>query len=118
MLKFKLDEHLPIEAVGVLTTAGHDAVTVPQQRMGGQPDPNIARVCQQEDRAMVTLDLDFADIRVYPPADYRGIIVFRLARLDKRRVLTAFQRLVPLLELEPLIGKLWIVEEGRVRIRG
>lgn len=118
MLKFKVDENLPLEAATLLATAGHSAVTVPEQQLGGQPDPNIAVVCQSEERAMVTLDLDFADIRVYPPADFAGIIVLRLARLDKHHVLDALKRLLPVLNQEPLAGKLWIVEEMRVRIRG
>jgi predicted nuclease of predicted toxin-antitoxin system len=86
--------------------------------MGGQPDPNVAGVCQQEDRALLTLDLDFADIRAYPPTNYGGIIVLRLARLYKPHVLAVIQRLVPLLLSEPLIGKLWIVDETTVRVRG
>ena len=66
MLKFKVDENLPTEAAELLTGAGHDAVTVRDQRMAGQPDANVATVCQREDRVVVTLDLDFADIRAYP----------------------------------------------------
>jgi predicted nuclease of predicted toxin-antitoxin system len=92
-------------------------VTVPDQQMGGRPDPDVAAVCQREHRAVVTLDLDFSDIRAYPPADYAGIIVLRLARLSKHRVLAAVQRLLPLLVQEPLSGKLWIVDESNVRIR-
>ena len=118
MGKFKVDENLPTEAANVLRGAGHDAVSVMDQQMGGQPDANVAAVCQQEDRVVVTLDLDFADIRAYPPADYPGIIVLRLARLDKRRVLSVMQRLVALVEQEPLAGKLWIVDESSVRVRG
>ena len=112
MGKFKLDENLPTEAADVLRSAGHHAVSVMDQQMGGQPDDNVAAVCQQEDRAVVTLDLDFADIRAYPPADYPGIIVLRLARLDKQRVLSVMQRLAPLVDEEPLAGKLWIVDES------
>lgn len=118
MSKFKVDENLPTEAAELLTGAGHDAVTVGDQRMVGQPDTNVATACQREGRAVVTLDLDFADIRAYPPADYAGIIVLRLARLDKPRVLSVLQRLLPVLEREPLVGKLWIVEETVVRVRG
>ena len=117
MLKFKVDENMPAEAAALLAGAGHDALTVPEQRLGGQSDPNIAAVCRQEDRAIVTLDLDFADIRAYPPADYAGIVVLRLSRLDKARILAAIQRLLPLLEQEPLNGLLWIVEDARMRIR-
>lgn len=118
MLKFKVDENLPAEAAELLSSAGHDAVTVGEQRMVGEPDMNVAMVSQREGRAVVTLDLDFADIRAYPPGDYGGIIVLRLARLDKPRVLSVLQRLLPLLEGEPLVGKLWIVEETSVRVRG
>jgi hypothetical protein len=42
--------------------------------LAGQPDPRIAAVCQAESCALVTLDLDFADIRRFPSQDYHGII--------------------------------------------
>ncbi len=118
MLKFKVDENLLTEAAGLLAGAGHDAVTVRDQHMVGQPDTNVAAVCLHEGRVVVTLDLDFADIRAYPPADYAGIIVFRLTLLDKFHVLSVLQRLLPVLKREPLVGKLWIVEETSVRVRG
>jgi predicted nuclease of predicted toxin-antitoxin system len=116
-LKFKLDENLPIEAASLFSAAGHDALAVPQQLLGGQPDPNVAAVYRSEGRAVVTLDLDFADIRLYPPTDYPGIVVFRLARLDKHKVLAALKRLISVLNQEQLAGKLWIAEETRIRIR-
>ena len=117
MVKFKVDENMPVEVAALLVTAGHDALTVPDQQMGGHADPAVAEVCRHEGRALVTLDLDFADIRAYPPADYPGIIVLRLSRLDKHRVCSAVQRLSPTLDQEPLTGKLWIVDETTVRIR-
>jgi hypothetical protein len=55
MGKFKLDENLPLEATDVLQGAGHDAVSVMDQQMGGQSDTNVAEVCQQEGRVIVTL---------------------------------------------------------------
>jgi predicted nuclease of predicted toxin-antitoxin system len=113
-----VDENLPAEAVEILAQAGHDAVSVLDQGLGGQPDPNVATVCQKEHRVLVTLDLDFADIRAYPPVDYSGVIVLRLVRLDKPRILPVIQRLVHLMQTEPLAGKLWIVDETTVRVRG
>lgn len=118
MAKFKVDENLPTEAAELLRRAGHDAVTVMDQHLGGQPDAKVASACQEDGRAVVTLDLDFADIRAYPPADYPGIIVLRLARLDKRRVLSVMERLLTIPEQEPLAGKLWIVDEASVRVHG
>jgi predicted nuclease of predicted toxin-antitoxin system len=87
MPKFKLDENMPVEAAQLLAAAGHDVATVVDQGMGGQPDATVATACQVERRAIVTFDLDFADIRAYPPADYHGIIVFRLSRPTKHHLL-------------------------------
>ena len=66
-MRFKVDENLPIEIAKLLRDAGHDALTVQEQRLGGGSDPDIAAVCKEENRALVTLDVDFGDIRSYPP---------------------------------------------------
>ena len=59
---FKLDENLPGALAGLFAKAGHDAVTVSEQEMTGASDPSIVAVCCSEGRALVTLDMDFADI--------------------------------------------------------
>jgi predicted nuclease of predicted toxin-antitoxin system len=68
-MKFKLDENLPIEASIMLREAGHDSLTVLDQKMGGKTDNEIIQICSQEHRALITLDLDFADIKTYPPSN-------------------------------------------------
>jgi predicted nuclease of predicted toxin-antitoxin system len=116
-MRFKVDENLPVEVAHLLREAGHEATTMLEEHLGGSDDRTVASICQQESRALVTLDLDFADIRTYPPAQYAGMVVFRLARQDKSHVLEVCARVIPLLSHEPLVQRLWIVEENRVRIR-
>lgn len=118
MASFKVDENLPSEVTALLRDTGYDAVSVHDQEMVGFTDDNIADICKAEKRAMVTLDLDFADIRAYPPENYFGLIVLRLDRQDKPHVLDVFARLVSKLDDEALAGKLWIVNEQTIRIRG
>jgi len=118
MPRFKLDENLPAQTASVLRDAGHDTTTVSDQQLAGEADSKVASVCKDEGRVLVTLDLDFADIRLYPPRDYAGIIVLRLARQDKQVVLDAVRRLAPILHEEPLARFLWIVEGNRIRIHG
>jgi len=96
---------------------GHEAVTVDDQRLVGASDRHLAEVCKTEGRVFVTLDLDFADIRTYPPDEHPGLIVLRLARQDKPHVLDVFRRTLKAVRQEPLEGRLWIVEEKRIRIR-
>ena len=117
-MEFKVDENLPVEVADLLRQVGYDAVTVFEQHLEGSPDSDMASVCQEEGRALITLDTDFADIRAYPPAQFPGLIVLRLHRQDKPHVLEVIGRLIPLLSSEPLEHLLWIVEETRLRIRG
>jgi predicted nuclease of predicted toxin-antitoxin system len=117
-MKFKVDENLPIEVAQLLREAGHDVYSVHEQGLSGAKDHALADVCQIERRALVTLDTHFADIRTYPPKDYSGLMVLRLARQDKLQVLEVVRRAQKLLSSETLEGKLWIVDETRVRVRG
>lgn len=116
-MKFKIDENLPIEVAGLLRQAGYDAATVYDQKLVGEADENIATVCQSEQRSIVTLDTDFADIRAYSPEQYSGIIVMRLRQQDKQYVLDIVKRWIKSLPEETLEGRLWIVDERQIRIR-
>ncbi len=116
-MKFKIDENLPVETADLLREAGYDAITVVEQQLGGSADSEIASRCQVEGRSLVTLDADFADIRTYPPAEFAGMIVLRLRSQDKPHVLETLNHLIPVFDSEPLDRRLWIVEEGRLRIR-
>ncbi|MEK7275182.1 MAG: DUF5615 family PIN-like protein [Candidatus Desantisbacteria bacterium] len=117
-MKFKIDENLPTEAANLFREAGHDTMTVSDQHLVGSPDTDIASVCQREGRILVTLDLDFSDIRVYQPDEFPGLVVLRLRRQDKLRVLAFIRRIIPVLSQEPINRHLWIVEENKIRIRG
>jgi len=116
-MKFKIDENLPIQAAQKLRAAGHDVMTIVEQEMVGHPDESVAKICRKERRVLVTLDLDFADIRAYPPHEYPGILVLRLLRQDKAFVLDVLDKILPFLNQEPLDKRLWIVEKNRIRIR-
>lgn len=116
-MNFKIDENLPVEAAELLRQAGHNATTVMEQGLAGSSDINLASVCQQENRALITLDVDFADIQAYPPAEFSGLIVLRLRRQDKPYVLQRLTRLIRMFSTEALERHLWIVEEEQVRVR-
>jgi len=116
-MKFKIDENLPIELATLLQNEGYDASTIYSEDLKGVKDPTVIAVCQHEQRVLITLDLDFADIKTYPPKDYAGIIVLRVYKQDKPYLISFFQKLIPAIGQHPLEGHLWIVEEGKIRIR-
>lgn len=116
-MQFKIDENLPVEVAERLQQAGYEAATVYDQNLAGEDDHKLALVCQAEQRALITLDTDFADIRTYPPGQYAGLVVLRLKHQDKGSVLKVVARLVTAFATEKLEGYLWIVDEKRIRVR-
>jgi len=117
-MRFKIDENLHPEAATLLARAGHDVATVIEQGLRGRPDPDIAQVCRAENRVLIMLDKDFGDIRSYPPHEYPGIIVCRLMSQSRANVIAVFQKVERWLGEYPLAGRLWIVDECEIRIRG
>jgi predicted nuclease of predicted toxin-antitoxin system len=113
---FKVDENLPQEAVDLLAGLGFDAVSVRDQGLAGSLDDVVLEVCANEGRALVTLDLDFSDIRMIRAIE-AGVILLRLSSQDRESVLSVLKRLGPVLEQEQLRHSLWIVEPNRVRVR-
>jgi predicted nuclease of predicted toxin-antitoxin system len=117
-MKFKIDQNLPVEAADLITAAGHDAMTVYQQSLSGAPDERIVDVCKNEDRILITADLDLSDIRRYPPSQAPGYMVLRLPRQSKQAVLELLAKAIPMLASHRIDGRLRIVEPDRLRIRG
>jgi hypothetical protein len=104
-MKFKLDENLPGEGVQILRAAGHDAVT--RDIRGRSNGGSCSSRCTSGSAT-----------RTYSPGSSAGIVVLRLGRQSKAVVLAAIAEVAAAAVDEPVTGKLWIVEDGRLRIRG
>ena len=116
-MRIKLDENLPLQLKRLFRESGHDAVTVLDQGMRGATDSDVALVCLAEERVLISQDLDFADIRMYPPGEHPGIVVFRLNNQARDDILAVGAKLIEMLAGSFSRGQLWIVEDSRVRIR-
>lgn len=116
-MKFKIDENISRRGVALLRQAGHDAVTVREEGLAGADDQVIFTAASAEDRTLVTLDYDFAQVLRFPPAGSAGIVVLELGRRASLSAqINRLRVLLQHLQTESVAGKLWIVEPGRVRM--
>jgi predicted nuclease of predicted toxin-antitoxin system len=77
-MRFLIDANLPRSAVGVLERFGHQVEFARDIVLAAATDEQVATHALKSNAAILTRDLDFADIRRYPPDRYYGIVVLRL----------------------------------------
>jgi predicted nuclease of predicted toxin-antitoxin system len=116
-MKFKLDENFGSRTHHLFQAYGHDAQTVRMQGLQGSSDAHLFEVCRVEQRCLVTLDLDFADVLRFPPSLTNGIVVIRLPRNPSlallERLVRQFLQTLAHMSIE---RRLWIVEPSRIRV--
>lgn len=115
-MKLKLDENLAERHRARLELAGHDVRTVGQQGMRGVGDTDLFEVCNDEQRVLVTLDMDFSNVLAFPPGGTPGVIVLRGRDALLRTIDILIESLSQALENDEPTGTLWIIEPGRLRI--
>jgi predicted nuclease of predicted toxin-antitoxin system len=112
-VKLKLDENVHTDVAGALRAQGHDVLTVHDQGLAGRPDYDLARAVRTEQRGLITFDLDFADPRLCPPAQFACLVVLRLGAPTARNQIAALTRFFA--TTADIAGRLWIVEHTRAR---
>ena len=116
-MKFKLDENLPAALRETLLAAGHDATTVHQEGLQGEPDRRVWAVCCSEERTLLTQDKHFEDSRKYPVNETPGIVVLRGHRnTSKAMQRLLMQKVVDALPKDSPVGLRWIVKLASIRI--
>lgn len=116
-MKLKLDENLSRHLKPTMLALQHDVTTTAEEGLLSQPDPVVGAAAKNEGRMLLTLDLEFADMRKYAPGNHPGVVLFRprsFGPLAVNRFVEAFLREN---DLEPFRGCIVIVEPGRVRVR-
>ncbi|MBI5042792.1 MAG: DUF5615 family PIN-like protein [Nitrospirae bacterium] len=116
-MRFKLDENFGRRTQHIFRAGGHDVQTVREEKLQGASDYHLYEVCCAEQRCLITLDLDFADIIRFPPAKAGGIVVIRVPKnpslLLLEQIIHQFLKALTQMSVK---NKLWIVEIGRIRI--
>jgi predicted nuclease of predicted toxin-antitoxin system len=117
-VRIKVDENIGRSGVDLLRRGGQDVMTVREQGLAGAADKVVFQACRTEGRTLITLDRDFGQVPRFPPEQSAGIVILELGSpASLRALLERLGEFLALAATEPVHGKLWIVEPGRVRVR-
>jgi predicted nuclease of predicted toxin-antitoxin system len=118
-MRFLVDANMPRSTLALLASLGHIGEHARDIGLGQATDKQIAAHARSTGAAILTRDVDFADIRNYPPHEFQGLIVLRMP--DDAVALTIvnlLERFLKQTELAARIsGHLVILEADRVRFR-
>lgn len=81
------------------------------------PDADVIALAHRLNAVLLTVDLDFANILDYPPADHEGIIVLRYQIDEEVELDATLKAMLADIYREGLRGALVIVSAGRYRVR-
>jgi predicted nuclease of predicted toxin-antitoxin system len=118
MAAFLVDENLPRAVADALIELGLVATTVRQAGLQGAADDVVLHFAVSRNATLITADLDFANLLLFPLGSHSGIVVLRVP--EDLHYMTLVRRVVEVVqgELAPGInGSLAVVTMSRVRIR-
>jgi len=117
LTRIKLDENLSRHLKPKLLQHGHDVETVAEEGLLGKSDMEVGAAARREKRMLFTLDIEFADIRKYPPGDHAGVVLFRPRSMGPLTVNRFVLEFIRNTGLDELAGCVAVVEPTRVRVR-
>jgi predicted nuclease of predicted toxin-antitoxin system len=115
--KVKVDENLGQSHAALLREAGYEADTVFDENLSGTSDEALWEQVVEEDRLFITLDLDFSDVRRFPPGSHPGILLLRPQSGSRDAVTSVLERVLLEYTLEELRGCLVVADDLHTRIR-
>lgn len=106
--------------IETLRQAGHEVLLLKHHLPVESKDPAVIAKGQELDAILLSLNGDFADILVYPPSRFQGILALQV-RNHPEVTPALLKRLTDYLARNPsgahYKGKLLVVEVDRIRIR-
>lgn len=77
----------------ILIKAGYNTQSVYDENIQGTNDSELINIASTEERILITLDLDFSNITIYPPEKYFGIIVLRPTNQDIKSIASLIEKI-------------------------
>lgn len=116
-LRFLVDMNLPSKTVTNLQQQGWDVLRVSQVLPMDTEDSKILKFARQQNRVIITQDLDFSALLALGAYEKPSLITFRLFMPDSEIITRKLLDIVPHIEDRLVEGCAVTIDDRRVRVR-
>ncbi len=116
-MRFLADMGVSLFTVSWLREAGHDAVHLREEGLQRLPDAEILLKARQEERIILTMDLDFGTLLAINQEPFPSVILFRLTNQRSRVVNERLAVILPQCAAALEAGALISVSDEAFRVR-
>ena len=106
-----------LSTVRALRSDGHNAGHLREEGLNRLPDAEILEKARQEQRVILTFDLDFGDLLATRAQSFPSVVIFRLHNETPGVVTTHLHQVIAQRGAELEAGAIIIVEDARHRVR-
>ena len=117
LLRFLVDMNLSPKIVIDLRQEGWDILRVSQVLPMDAEDSEILKFARQQNRVIITQDLDFSSLLALGGYEKPSLITFRLSVPDPEIITQKLLELLPDIEEALLEGCAIVIDDRRVRVR-
>lgn len=117
-MKLFLDENLSLALVSELQELGFEVGHVTTAGLKGATDKEIAAYAKKQKSILITKDIEFGSIILYPTGAHYGLIILRLPSYFTTPLLLKHLKVfLKNVRQEDFVGKMFIVEIAKYRVR-
>ncbi|MBI2576722.1 DUF5615 family PIN-like protein [Candidatus Woesearchaeota archaeon] len=117
-MRILVDENLPYSVAIKLRGLSFHAEHVRDAGLCGSSDKVIASYARNNKTVLLTRDLEFGNILLYPPASHHGLVIIRLPyRFNAHQVSRIVEDFFCKVNETTILGKIIILELHRFRVR-
>ena len=115
-MKFLVDQPVSPILADWLRQSGHDAYHVREHGLSRSPDTDLFERAVDEDRIIITADLDFSRIIALSGRESPGLILFRGGSLTDDQMLSLLKTVLKQVHEDQLPRSVSVIDRGTLRV--
>ena len=117
-MKFLLDENIPFSVMSMLKELGLEVEHVREVGLRGKMDKIVAEYAKRHEAVLMTKDVEFGNLLLYPKNTHYGLLVLRLPHFfTAKQIMESVRGFLTKINPEELKHTLTVLEVGKYRMR-